>query len=93
MTLRRSLFAYTGGRGDIADNVAAEPAAETEPSIPTALRHLTPAQRAAAYLHYQADWPVAEVASVLGMSKAAVRLRLFRAMFRHHRLLGEDGSE
>jgi RNA polymerase sigma factor (sigma-70 family) len=138
-TLWRSLFAYTGGRRDIADDalaetfaralanvdrirepvpwlyrvafriaaaemkreakrteideVIADPAGDAVPEILAALRHLSPTQRAAVYLHYQADRPVAEVARLLGMSTSAVKVHLFRGRQRLRRLLGEDRDD
>lgn len=138
-TLWRSLFAYTGGRREIADDTLAEtfaraladadrirepipwlyrvafriaagemkrersrvevqedtanPAGDALPEILAALRHLSPAQRAAVYLHYQADQPVAEVARLLGMSTAAVKVHLFRGRQRLRRLLQEDSDD
>jgi RNA polymerase sigma factor (sigma-70 family) len=72
---------------------AAEPAGDALPSLLAALRHLSPTQRAAVYLHYQADRPVAEVARLLGTSTAAVKVHLFRARQRLRRLLAEDGND
>ncbi len=135
-TLWRSLFAYTGGRRDIADDAVSEafaralvdpgrirdpvpwlfrvsfriaaaemkreekraevdeaiadPTDDVLPEILTALRQLSPAQRAAVYLHYQADRPVAEVARLLETSSAAVKVHLFRGRQRLRRLLEED---
>jgi RNA polymerase sigma factor (sigma-70 family) len=134
-TLWRSLFAYTGGRREIADDALAEafaraladadrireplpwlyrvayrvaaaemkregrdemkelpvdPPEDSLPAVLAALRHLSPAQRAAVYLHYQADRPVGEVASLLGMSTAAVKVHLFRGRARLRTLLGEE---
>jgi RNA polymerase sigma-70 factor (ECF subfamily) len=138
-TLWRSLFAYTGGRRDVADDAVAEafaralasasrirnpvpwlyrvayrvaasemkregergnlpgegsdPPADGLPAVLEALRHLSPAQRSAVYLHYQADRPVTEVATLLGMSTAAVKVHLFRARQRLRPLLREDGDD
>jgi RNA polymerase sigma-70 factor (ECF subfamily) len=55
-----------------------------------ALRHLTPAQRAAVYLHYRVDLPVREVAHLTGMSSAAVKVHLMRGRRRLRELLGEE---
>ena len=44
-----------------------------------ALRLLTPAQRAAVFLHYHADLPVSEVATLTGLSVPAVKVQLHRA--------------
>jgi RNA polymerase sigma-70 factor, ECF subfamily len=58
--------------------------------IMAALRRLPPTQRAAVYLHYQADLPVREVARLLGTNGPAVRVRLMRGRRRLAELLGED---
>jgi RNA polymerase sigma-70 factor (ECF subfamily) len=137
--LWRSLYAYTGGRREVADDAVAEafaralanadrirepvawlyrvafriaaaemkrergmeslqemaanPAHNSMPAVLSALRHLSPAQRAAVYLHYQADQPVAVVAERLGMSSAAIKVHLFRARHRLRKLLAEDVDE
>jgi RNA polymerase sigma-70 factor (ECF subfamily) len=57
-----------------------------------ALRSLSPDQRAAVYLRYRADLPVARIADLLGTSSAAVRVRLMRARRRLAPLLAEDGA-
>lgn len=76
-----------------------EPAAEPERRVATAaglealvpaLRELSPAQRAAIVLHYEADLPVREVAEHMGTSVAAVKVHLFRARRRLRELLGEE---
>jgi RNA polymerase sigma-70 factor (ECF subfamily) len=54
-----------------------------------ALRQLSPSQRAAVYLHYVADLPVREVATLMGTSAAAVRVHLMRGRRRLAELLGE----
>ena len=43
-----------------------------------ALRRLSPGQRAAIYLHYRVDLPVAEVAAAMGTSTAVVKMHLMR---------------
>ena len=70
--------------------LSADPPEDSLPAVLTALRHLSPAQRAAVYLHYQADRPVAEVASLLGMSTTAVKVHLFPGRARLRTLLGEE---
>lgn len=47
-----------------------------------ALRRLSPSQRAAVFLHYQADLPVQEVARLMGTSSAAVKVHLHRGRTR-----------
>lgn len=55
-----------------------------------ALRRLSPSQRAAVYLHYQADLPVREVARLMGTSSAAVKVHLHRGRNRLRQILGPE---
>jgi len=55
-----------------------------------ALRRLSPSQRAAIYLHYQADLPVAKVAHLMGTSGAAVKVHLMRGRRRLAALLADE---
>ena len=55
-----------------------------------ALRTLSPGQRAAVFLRYQADLPVAEVARLMGTSSAVVRVHLMRGRRRLADLLGGE---
>jgi RNA polymerase sigma-70 factor (ECF subfamily) len=55
-----------------------------------AMRVLSPGQRAAVFLRYQADLPVAEVARLMGTSSAVVRVHLMRGRRRLAERLGED---
>jgi len=55
----------------------------------TALRQLSPKQRAAVYLRYQADLPVEQVAHLMGTSSAAARVHLMRGRRRLAELLPE----
>ena len=55
-----------------------------------ALRRLSPSQRAAVYLHYQADLPVREVARLMGTSSAAVRVHLHRGRNRLRQIMGPE---
>jgi RNA polymerase sigma-70 factor (ECF subfamily) len=57
-----------------------------------ALRELSPGQRAAVFLRYQADLPVAEVARLMGTSAAVVRVQLMRGRRRLATLLGDDDA-
>ena len=57
-----------------------------------ALRALSPGQRAAVFLRYQADLPVAEVARLMGTSGAVVRVHLMRGRRRLAELLGADDA-
>ncbi|HZB02599.1 MAG TPA: sigma-70 region 4 domain-containing protein, partial [Actinomycetota bacterium] len=56
------------------------------------LRTLSPGQRAAVFLRYQADLPVAEVARLMGTSSAVVRVHLMRGRRRLAELLGDDDA-
>lgn len=137
-TIWRAVFAYTGGRREVADDAVAEafaramarggevreplaylfriafrvagaemarrgkeadempelavadPTQNGLPDLLSALKELTPAQRAAVYLHYRADLPVREVAYLTGMSTAAVKVHLVRGRRRLRQLLGEE---
>lgn len=55
-----------------------------------AMRRLSPSQRAAVFLHYQADLPVREVARLMGTSVAAVKVHLHRGRSRLRELLGTE---
>lgn len=55
-----------------------------------ALRQLSPSQRAAVFLHYQADLPVLEVARLMGTSSAAVKVHLHRGRKRLRQVLGTE---
>jgi RNA polymerase sigma-70 factor (ECF subfamily) len=58
-----------------------------------AMRQLSPAQRAAVFLHYQADLPVRDVALAMGTSVAAVKVHLHRGRNRLRALLGRDEAD
>jgi RNA polymerase sigma-70 factor (ECF subfamily) len=67
-----------------------------DPSIEdlvNALRKLSPSQRAAIVLHYEADLPVAEVARRMGSTAGAVRVHLHTGRKRLRALLPEDEGE
>ena len=53
----------------------------------------SPAYRAALVLHYYEDWPIAEVASVLGWTVSATKVKLMRARRRLGGLLQEEVGE
>lgn len=56
----------------------------------TALRQLTPQQRAVVVLHYYADCPVRDISRRTGINPLAVRAHLSRGRKRLRVLLGED---
>lgn len=57
-----------------------------------ALRRLSPGQRAAIFLRYQADLTVDEVARLMGTSSGVVRIHLLRGRRRLAAILGGDGD-
>lgn len=63
---------------------------EPDPEIVAALGRLPKGQRAAVVLHHVADYPVAEVARILGSTPAAVRMQLTRGRRRLRQIL--EGS-
>ena len=63
-----------------------EPARE----LVAALARLSPKQRAAVVLHHAADYPIKEVATILGSTQAAVKVHLARGRARLRDLLEED---
>lgn len=56
----------------------------------SALRRLSPSQRAAVYLFYEVDLPLRGVADVMGTSVAAVKVHLHRGRNRLRELLGTE---
>jgi RNA polymerase sigma-70 factor, ECF subfamily len=54
-----------------------------------ALRSLSPSERAAVYLPYELDLPMAQIADILGSSAGAVRVHLFRG---RHKLAAQLGG-
>jgi RNA polymerase sigma-70 factor, ECF subfamily len=59
-------------------------------TVVSALRQLSPAQRAAVVLHYEADLPVRDVALRMGTTVGAVKVHLFRGRRRLRDLLGAE---
>ena len=91
--------AFVIARGELARRGTPEPRIERTPSDPAledildviaALRRVSPMQRAAVVLHHYAGYPVREVAEILGTSRSAVGVHLFRARARIQRELGDD---
>lgn len=58
-----------------------------------ALRELSPNQRAAVVLRYEADLPVDEVARRMGINAATVRVHLHRGRARLRQLLGTEETD
>lgn len=57
-----------------------------------ALAQLSPNQRAAVVLHHAADYPLKDVAAILGTTQAAVKVHLARGRARLRDLLGDDDA-
>lgn len=70
--------------------IAVDPSSNGLPDLLGALTQLTPAQRAAVYLHYRLDLPVRDVARMTGMSVASVKVHLMRGRRRLRELLGGE---
>ena len=79
---RRPTVAQIPDRGEHVDPELSE--------LLDAMRALSPGQRAAVFLRYQGDLPVAEVARLMGTSSAVVRVHLMRGRRRLAELLGDD---
>ena len=142
--LWRAVFAFTGGRRELTDDVVAEafvrtlerapevrapeaylyrvafrlaarelrraPTVAQVPEFPVgvaasggigsdgladvlaALRELSPGQRAAVFLRYQADLPTDVVARLMGTSPAVVRVHLMRGRRRLAKILGGEDA-
>jgi RNA polymerase sigma-70 factor, ECF subfamily len=58
-----------------------------------ALRQLSPGQRAAVFLRYQADLPILDVARLMGTSSAVVRVHLMRGRRKLAEVLGDDDDD
>ncbi len=58
-----------------------------------AMRKLSPGQRAAVFLHYQADLPVRAIARITGTSPATVKVQLHRGRARLRKLLSEEEDD
>ena len=72
---------------------APAPEREDPTDLLAALRGLTPGQRAAVYLHYQADLPVREVAALMGTSTAVVKVHLSQGRRRLRSLLTDETED
>jgi RNA polymerase sigma-70 factor, ECF subfamily len=70
-----------------------DPALEDVLDVIAALRRVSPMQRAAVILHHYAGYSVREVAEILGSSRSAVGVHLFRARARLRRELEEDDDD
>lgn len=64
--------------------------ADETSDITMAIRKLSPAQRAAVFLFYQAEFTTSQIAEVTGSSLPTVRVHLFRGRRRLRQLLGAE---
>ena len=58
-----------------------------------ALMRLSPGQRAAIYLRYEADLPVADIAHLMGTTSGTVRIHLLRGRRKLAAMLGDEGDD
>jgi RNA polymerase sigma-70 factor (ECF subfamily) len=58
-----------------------------------ALMRLSPGQRAAIFLRYEADLPVADIAHLMGTTAGTVRIHLFRGRRKLAAMLGDDEDD
>jgi RNA polymerase sigma-70 factor (ECF subfamily) len=75
---------------------AEDPRADDRPGLVPlvdALRELSPNQRAAVVLRYEADLPVDEVARRMGINAATVRVHLHRGRTRLREILGAEETD
>ena len=71
----------------------AEPVDHRALEVLLAMRALSPGQRAAVFLHYQADLPVRAIARITETSPATVKVQLHRGRARLRQLLSDDEEE
>ncbi|MEO8292406.1 MAG: sigma-70 family RNA polymerase sigma factor [Actinomycetota bacterium] len=74
-------------------DLAATPADDGLGELLDAVRQLSPGQRAAVYLRYQGDLPVAQIADLMGTSSATVRVHLLRGRRRLASLIPGDDDD
>jgi RNA polymerase sigma-70 factor (ECF subfamily) len=58
-----------------------------------ALMRLSPGQRAAVFLRYEADLPVEDIADLMGTSSGTVRIHLLRGRRKLAAMLGDDDDD
>jgi RNA polymerase sigma-70 factor (ECF subfamily) len=72
------------------DNQQVYEMSEPASDLIEALRKLSPKQRAAVVLHHVGGYPAAEIASILGSTRAAVKVHLSQGRKRLRMILEED---
>jgi len=74
-------------------DAAVDPIPEGLGDLVQALRKLSPTQRAAIVLHYEADKPLSEVAHLIGISSTAARVHLYRGRRRLQAILAGGSKD
>jgi RNA polymerase sigma factor (sigma-70 family) len=80
------------GRRGVVEREEAYEMEEPAVELIQALKRLSARQRAAVVLHHLADYPVKEVAAMLGTTSSAVRVHLTRGRRRLGSMLGETDA-
>lgn len=75
---------------ELVDHSVDDGSADELLDVMAALRRLSPMQRASVVLHHYMGYPVREIAVILGTSRSAVGVHLFRGRARLRRELGGD---
>ena len=65
---------------------------ETRVAVQAVLDHMAERDRQCLWLFYYARWPIADIATALGLSEPAVKQRLYRARHRFRELWGGDAD-
>lgn len=99
--LYRSGLKRSSGQVELADNLPdPEPSPEAASSIRgeldtvlKALQTLSEVDRAILLMHIQDEMPYAEIAAVLGLSVAAVKVKVHRSRIELHRILDQEREQ
>ena len=92
----RAAFALARGElasapdDELVDHIVDDGSAYELLDVMAALRRLSPMQRASVVLHHYMGYPAHEIAVILGTSRSAVGVHLFRGRARLRRELGGD---
>ena len=78
------------GEQPLPDRLVNDPSNDEVVDVLRALSTLPPMQRASVVMHYYAGYSLSETASLLGSSRSAIGVHLFRARARLRRDLGDD---
>lgn len=78
----------TERQNEVSEPSSGIPSPDQTPELISALRTLSPNQRAVVVLRFEEDLPVSEIARLMGISPATVRVHLHRGRTRLRKLLG-----